>query len=106
MKSHSLTLICVALGTLLIAGSRTALTAAEEEATYLGQPVAYWTAALKADDSWLRWQAVRALRHLQPSDEASIKSFAAALLDKRVKVRMAAAEALVALGENARPAVA
>src|SRR4051794_1660548 len=67
----------------------------DEHPTYMGRPVPYWVGALKADGQWLRWRAVRALRHLRVSDADTVKALAITLDDKRVKIRLATAESMV-----------
>ncbi|MGO8899146.1 MAG: HEAT repeat domain-containing protein [Isosphaeraceae bacterium] len=73
-----------------------------EEAMYLGRPASYWSSALKAEDPWLRWRAVRALSRLGVDDQARLGGLAAALGDKDVRVRLSAAEALAGIDKDTR----
>src|SRR5262245_53462906 len=75
----------------------------QKEALYQGKPASYWTKGLRDPDVKVRREAVTAMGALKVKD--AVPDLIAALKDSDEGVRAKAAEALWALGPEAREAV-
>lgn len=79
--------------------------AADQAATYDGQSVGHWQAALKDPDAKARRRAAYALGQIGPAANSAAPELATALADRQLEVAWYAADALGRIGPAAAPAV-
>jgi HEAT repeats len=75
------------------------------EAVYQGKPASFWIGQLQDQDPFFRLEAVQALEHIGPKDNAVVCALARMLKDRNEGVRIATALALGRFGPDAASAI-